>query len=130
MLLLLLLLLLHMHDVSIDTRDECIEDSVVLLSCPRPAVRNLMTRYGIADPTANLGVGVFSTDAFQQMYDSLLAQGRVSLAAAYDVGETVELDDVEELAKAAAGVTAPNVVRVYSNLLAGSERHLAEFQAQ
>jgi hypothetical protein len=94
------------------------------------ALRSLMVKYGITDPTVGLGVGAFATEEFQGLYDSLLAQGRVSLTAAYDAGEIVERDDVAELAKAAEGVTAPNVLRVYANLMAGSERHLAEFQAQ
>jgi hypothetical protein len=93
------------------------------------AVRTLMTRYGITDPTAGLGVGVFSNEEFQAMYDSLLAQGRLSLAAAYDVGEVVERDDIDELGRATEGVTAPDLLRVYANLLRGSERHLAAFQA-
>jgi hypothetical protein len=93
------------------------------------AVRTLMTRYGITDPTAGLGVGTFSTGEFQDLYDSLLAQGRVSLAAAYDVGEIVERDDIDELGRATEGVTAPDLLRVYANLLRGSERHLAAFQA-
>ena len=94
------------------------------------ALRNLMVKYGITDPTVGLGTGAFSAPEFQGLYDSLLAQGRVSLAAAHGVGEIVERDDIAELAKAAEGISAQNVVRVYANLLAGSERHLAEFQAQ
>ncbi len=94
------------------------------------AVRNLMVKYGVTDPTVGLGVGAFATPEFRGLYDGLLAQGRVGLAAAYDVGVIVERDDIAELAKAAEGVTAQNVLRVYANLLAGSERHLAEFQAQ
>ena len=93
------------------------------------AVQTLMTRYGITDPTVGLGVGVFPTREFQAMYDSLLAQGRVSLAAAYDVGQIVERDDITELGRATEGITAPDVLRVYANLLRGSERHLAAFLA-
>jgi hypothetical protein len=94
------------------------------------AVRSLMTTYGIKDPTAGLADGVFSSSEFRGLYASLLAKGSTSLATAYGVGEIVELDDIAELGQATAGVTAQNVLRVYANLLRGSERHLAAFRAQ
>ncbi|MFN8622165.1 MAG: DUF2202 domain-containing protein [Chloroflexota bacterium] len=93
------------------------------------AVRTLLARYGVDDPTAGLAAGVFADEAFQQLYDRLLAQGSPDLAAAYDVGVIVEQDDLARLADAKVGVTAQDVLRVYANLAAGSERHLAAFSA-
>jgi hypothetical protein len=92
------------------------------------AIRTLLARYGVADPTAGLAAGVFADTAFQQLYDSLSAQGSAGLAAAYDVGVIVEQDDLARLADATAGVTAQDVLRVYANLAAASERHLSAFQ--
>lgn len=91
------------------------------------AIRNLLAKYGIKDPTAGMDVGRFTTQAFQDLYDQFYAQGSASLAAAYDVGVAIEKDDLVRLADAKVGVTAQDVLRVYANLTAASERHLAAF---
>ena len=91
------------------------------------AVRSLLARYGIADPTAGLAAGSFASTDIGALYDSLLARGSASEAEAFEVGRLVELDDIEELDAALAGVTAPDVLRVYANLRRGSTQHLAAF---
>jgi hypothetical protein len=93
------------------------------------AIRNLLVKYGIKDPTAGKDVGIFATRAFQDLYDQFYAQGSTSLDAAYAVGVAIEQDDLARLADAKDGVTAQNVLRVYANLLAASRRHLAAFSA-
>lgn len=90
-------------------------------------VRILLKRYAIADPTAGQAVGVFSTASAQQQYNKLLAQGTASAEAAYAAARTVETTDITDLKSASAGVTAPDVLQVYKNLLAGSQRHLVAF---
>ncbi len=90
------------------------------------AVRTLMVRYGIADPTAGLAVGVFASPAFQSMYDGLIA-GATSEATALAAGIAVENADIADLTTAISTVTAPDVVQVYNNLLTASQRHLAAF---
>jgi hypothetical protein len=90
-------------------------------------VRMLMTRYGVDDPTAGYGVGEFASTQFQRMYDGLLAQGSDGLAAAYEVGVTVEEADIADLDAAIDAATARDMVRVYTNLRAASEHHLAAF---
>lgn len=91
------------------------------------AVRTLLATYGLVDPTIGLPAGEYVDAELAQMYDDLLAQGLVSVEDAFEVGQAVELDDIEELEEAAAGVTAPDVVHVYGQLLAGSEKHLSAF---
>lgn len=93
------------------------------------AIRTLLAKYDIEDPTAGKDIGTFTTQAFQDLYDRFSAQGSTSLAAAYAVGVAIEQDDLARLADAKAGVTAPNVLKVYANLLAASRRHLAAFSA-
>jgi hypothetical protein len=93
------------------------------------AVRRLLARHGVPDPTAGRALGVFSTPSVQAMYERLLAEGRVSRAAAHEVGTTVERDDLAALSRASAGVTAPDVLRVYEHLRRASERHLLAFEA-
>jgi len=90
------------------------------------AVRTLLARYNIADPTAGLAVGTFSTAKTQSLYNGLLASAKTD-ASALAAGIAVEKDDIAALTAAKAGVTAPDVLQVYANLLAGSQRHLTAF---
>ena len=90
-------------------------------------VRILLERYAVADPTVGQAMGVFSTTSAQQQYNKLLAQGTASVDAAYAASRTVETTDITDLKSASAGVTAPDVLQVYKNLLAGSQRHLVAF---
>ena len=92
------------------------------------AVRTLLDRYGITDPTAGKPAGQFSDPVVQATYSKLLAQGQASQAAALRVGQTVEQTDIADLRAALNGLTAPDVQQVYDHLLTGSEHHLAAFQ--
>lgn len=92
------------------------------------ALRTLLDRYGVADPTAGNAAGAFASAEVQRQYDQLLARGRTSLADAYAVGVQVEKADVADLDKAADGLTAPDVSRVYLHLETASRHHLAVFQ--
>jgi hypothetical protein len=91
------------------------------------AVRTLLVRYGIADPTAGMAAGSFSSPAASALYADLLAKGSVTEIAAFGVGRTVELDDIAKLDAARAGLTAPDVLQVYGNLRDGSTQHLRAF---
>ena len=86
----------------------------------------LLDRYGIADPTAGLAVGEFTSASFQEFYDELVA-GATTAAKALEAGVTVEKADIADLKDAVSSITAPDVLQVYTNLLRGSERHLAAF---
>lgn len=90
-------------------------------------VRLVLDRYEIADPTAGLAAGAFETDSFQDLYDTQLAAGSVSLDAALAAAVLIETTDIADLTAAGVGVNAPDVLQVYSNLLAGSQRHLVAF---
>jgi hypothetical protein len=90
------------------------------------AVRTVMDRYGIADPTTGYDAGEFKTDAFQALYDNLL-KGATDTTKALAAGVAVEKADIADLKIAMKDLTAPDVLQVYSNLLRGSERHLVAF---
>jgi hypothetical protein len=94
------------------------------------ALERMLARYGIADPTDGLAEGVFATAAFQRAYNDLVARGSASAAAAYAVGQTIEREDIAALTAAIAGTDEPALDRVYSNLRAASQRHLAAFDSQ
>jgi hypothetical protein len=93
------------------------------------AVRTLLGRYGIADPTVGLASGTFATPAMQTTYDDLLAKGLADERAALEVGVTVETTDIDQLDAALTGLTAPDVQRVYTHLRTASDHHLAAFTA-
>jgi hypothetical protein len=90
-------------------------------------VRALLTRYGVADPTAGKGDGSFASASSQQLYDALVARGDDSLEAALAVGRDIEKADIADLGKAGSGVTAADVQAVYSRLSRGSSMHLRAF---
>ena len=91
------------------------------------AVRIVLERYAITDPTAGKAAGTFTTANTQQLYDKLLAQGTASVEGAKAAARIVESTDITDLKAAATGVTAPDVSQVYKNLLAASQRHLVAF---
>lgn len=91
------------------------------------AVRALMTRYRVTDPTGGTDPGEFSAAAWQDTYDELLATGSTSEASALGVGATVERIDIADLRAALEGPDPADVERVYGHLLSGSRRHLQAF---
>jgi hypothetical protein len=92
------------------------------------AVRALLDRYGLDDPTVGAASGEFTNDQLQAMYDELVESGSASLAAAAQVGITIETTDIADLTSAVEGTDAPDVVQVLTSLRDGSERHLAAFE--
>jgi hypothetical protein len=90
------------------------------------AVLSLLEGYGIEDPALE-GVGEFSTDAFNELYSSLILQGSDSLTAALIVGATIEDLDIFDLTELLEVTVNEDVVQVYSNLLKGSENHMRAF---
>jgi len=90
-------------------------------------LRTLLQRYGVADPTEGKADGVFATASTQKVYDTLVAQGKGSLASALGVGRTIEKQDIADLTGAVQGLCAPDVTRAYTMLVAASRHHLAAF---
>ncbi len=90
------------------------------------ALRTILTRYNLADPTAGLAAGEFSTTAFQKLYNDLIGQATTA-ANALEVGIAVEKLDIADLTSSLDGVTAPDVVQTYTNLRNASQHHLAAF---
>lgn len=92
------------------------------------AVLFLINGYGLKDPAEGKEVGEF-TDAFQSLYNDLLAKG-TTITSAYEVGVIIEETDIDDLSGLLAATTVPNLVRVYSNLLTASQTHLATFKSK
>jgi hypothetical protein len=93
------------------------------------AVRTLLSRYGVADPTTDEAAGQFSDPTVQATYDRLLAQGQASQTAALKAAVTVEQTDIADLTAALNGLSAPDVTQLYTQLRMASQHHLGAFQS-
>ncbi len=91
------------------------------------AVKRLLDKYSVPDPLTTDSVGVFPDPQFQLMYDQFIQQGNQSLTEALLVGKTIEELDIADLEFQLSFVDNPDIIRVYQNLKAASENHLAAF---
>jgi hypothetical protein len=87
----------------------------------------LLVRYGVPDPSTGKAAGVYANADIQKLYDTLLAQSKVSLTEAYKVGVAVETRDIADVKDSMATATQADIDRVYGNLLNGSQMHLQAF---
>jgi len=92
------------------------------------AIKRLLVKYNIEDPIVSDEIGVFPDPQFQQLYDQYITQGNVSLREALLVGVSIEELDISDLENQLTNVVDnPDIVRVYQNLKAASEKHLTAF---
>lgn len=89
------------------------------------ALRTLMDRYGITDPTAGKAAGVFASAQVQATYDRLLAEGKSGQQAALTVARSLEQQAIARYGDAVDGLQAPAAEQVYSHLRTAETRHLA-----
>ena len=92
------------------------------------AVRVLLDRYGIADPTVGDAIGEFDNAEIQALYDKLYDKGMTSLAKAAKVGITVEKVDIADINDMLKEMPAADITTVLKNLKAGSYNHLSAFR--
>lgn len=91
------------------------------------AVRQLLVRYQLPDPAANLGAGVYANTTLQGLYTQLVAAGSVSLIEALKVGAAIEELDMLDINTHLRTVDNQDIRVVYDNLLKGSRNHLRSF---
>ena len=91
------------------------------------AIKRLLDKYSVPDPLTTDSVGVFPDPQFQQLYYQLVQQGNQSLEGALLVGKAIEELDIADLEYQLSLVDNPDIIRVYENLKAASENHLAAF---
>ena len=70
------------------------------------AVRVLLTRYGVTDPTQGRDAGEFASAATTKAYSAYVSKGSASLEAALGVGRTIESADIADLKAAVKGLDA------------------------
>lgn len=94
------------------------------------AVRDLLTKYDIADPVTDDTRGVFVNPELQQLYNNLTSKGEVSLTEALKVGALIEDLDINDLTQEIAKTDNQDIILVYENLSRGSRNHLRSFTSQ
>jgi len=90
-------------------------------------VLRLLVKYSVNDPLTTDSVGVFPDPQFQQLYNQFIQQGNQSLPEALLVGKAIEELDIADLEYQLSFVDNPDIIKVYENLKAASENHLAAF---
>ena len=92
------------------------------------AVKGLLDEYGLPDPAAGMVPGQFVDQSLQDLYTALVSVGESGYTEALGVGVVIEQKDMTDIVAAIElSVAYADIVRVYSNLLTGSEHHLAAF---
>ncbi len=91
------------------------------------AILALLTKYGIADPSAGKASGVFEDPALQTLYNTLMTMGQVSLIEALKVGALIEETDIHDIHEKVVITDEADIVNVYTSLLCGSGNHLRAF---
>lgn len=95
------------------------------------AVAQLLDKRGLWNPNDVYNPGEFYNEELQLLYDNLILQGSLSAAEAIEVGVIIEETDLEDIQYYLDYVAeSKDIVKVYENLLAGSESHLAAFLSQ
>lgn len=89
-------------------------------------VKGLLLTYNIPVPISDTNIGEFPLVELQELYDTLLAKGKLSAQDALEVGVIVEEKDIADLLEKTKDVPA-DVLKVYGNLLNGSYNHLNAF---
>ena len=91
------------------------------------ALLMLIQKYNLTDPVVDNTVGVFSNTSLQALYTKLVNEGSASLAAAFNVGATIEDLDIFDLHNATLNTNNQDIRFVYDNLTKGSRNHLRAF---
>jgi len=91
------------------------------------AIKNLLDKYGLDDPTEGMDIGEFTNQELQNLYYQLIEEGEQSLNDALTVGGKIEEIDIIDLQNYIEQTDKTDLERVYSNLLKGSKNHLRAF---
>lgn len=95
------------------------------------AMRLLLERYQLDDPTLGNGMGEFTDITLQSLYFMLVDEGAVSLTDALRVGVLIEELDIFDLEFLLAALDGnDDIAYVYANLQKGSRNHLRAYYTQ
>ena len=91
------------------------------------AMLKLLKKYKLPDPVGSNGIGVFSDQTLQSLYNTLIAKGAVSGLEALKVGGLIEEKDMIDIKAAIARSQQDAIDVVYESLICGSRNHLRSF---
>lgn len=91
------------------------------------AVRTLLARYDVEDPTKGLARGEFATASMGADHERYVTTGSASADKALQVARQIERQDVAELEQSLEGLEARDVTTLYEHLQQASEMHLQAF---
>jgi len=94
------------------------------------AVRTLLQKYGLPDPTADEPVGVFQNPDLQALYNQLIEMGSKNVTEALKVGALIEETDIIDLQERIDQTNKVDIITTYENLMKGSRNHLRSFVSQ
>lgn len=89
----------------------------------------LLEYYDIDDPASEIQ-GVYENATLQNLYDTLIIQGSISLTEALKVGATIEDVDIYDLMEFTEETTNSAIISIYDNLTCGSRNHMRAFIKQ
>ncbi len=89
----------------------------------------LLEFYGIEDP-ASESQGIFENTTLQNLYDTLIIQGNISLTEALKVGATIEDVDIYDLMEFSEDTTNPAIISIFDGLTCSSRNHMRSFISQ
>ncbi|MCE4562705.1 DUF2202 domain-containing protein [Maribellus sp. CM-23] len=92
------------------------------------AILRLLDFYDLDDPAAGKAIGVFQNTALQDLYNSLVSDGKEGLLSALEVGVLIEETDINDINSLMTETEVKNILQVYSHLLNGSGNHLSSFE--
>ena len=91
------------------------------------AMLKLLKKYKLPDPVGSNGIGVFSDQTLQSLYNTLIAKGQVSGLEALKVGGLIEEKDMIDIKAAIERSRQDAIDAVYESLICGSRNHLRSF---
>lgn len=93
------------------------------------AVKNLIICFDLTDPVTDDTRGAFTNQDLADLYKDLTSSGETSWELALEAGVQIEEMDIGSLEEALEIAVGENVIRVFTNLKAASERHLEAFES-
>lgn len=90
-------------------------------------IANLLKTYKVYNPAAMTKPGVFKNTDLQNLYNSLIASGKVGVTEAFAAGKLIEETDIADLQDDLNSKMPPDVQAALESLLRGSQNHLAAF---
>jgi hypothetical protein len=87
----------------------------------------ILKTYNYFNPTLTRAPGVFRDKSLQALYNDLIEQGSVDVAAAMQVGRDIENLDIKDIQLMLKSTMPADMKLALNNLLRGSINHLAAF---